>query len=229
MIEQDLSTDAWRATTGALAPLGLTIAVRADLPVWHERMTGAEGDAVVINPAFALADEGEGFWLDVTDARGVTVACNACRILRTDDFIGLIASMRLWMTEPPSPGLPIDRGALPEAVRSIRGTVSHHGGLWVAPEHRRNGIVHALAVASRTVAIEGFGSAWDTAIVLGPAMRTGRLVQSYGFHGSHLLYQGFFPPRNAPEELHLVYSSRSQTLAKLRTETKTLLNDTTLP
>ncbi|GAB1817665.1 GNAT family N-acetyltransferase [Herbidospora sp. RD11066] len=189
-----------------------------DLHTWAATVftaMGPDGVNPTFDPARSRITPGSAFHLQVTDALGDVIACGAGRLFVTDDFAPLIGSLGLWF-DPVPEGM--SAGTTPD-LPTLSGRIGHVGGLWVHPRLRGSGLSLMLARLIRAVALDRFDAGWDTWITF--RRGTG---SAYGTATTVLCVDGFFPPRNRPEQVFLSYATAAQVLGVVR-ETVDLLRD----
>jgi len=200
-----------------IADAGLSVNVEPDLADWVDVMENAPGRSSVsptFNPATSNVHTGNSYWLHVQRGRE-SVACIASRILETDDYYGLIRSGRLWYDR----GLTVvnagTRFVIPEDAPAVGGTVGHHGGLWVHPDLRKQGLSEYLPKVTRAMAIMRFETDWSTGMVKSSLAESGLVYRAYGYTHALPCTQGYYPPFGKDADFHMTLIARENELDRL--------------
>jgi GNAT superfamily N-acetyltransferase len=193
---------------------GLKVLLRNDMDQWAAFLSGAphtDGVNPSFHPAFSKVHRGNSFWLSVHDDTAESpVACIAHRVFRTDDFVSLISSYRLWY-ESPDPAI----GRLPVLHRqapSLSGSVGHSGGLWIHPGHRRRGIPRMLMGLVRGISVINHAISYETGIFFEKINQRSSLCAQYGYSRKALCVDSYFPPTGRHERIYLNWIPRSDIL-----------------
>jgi len=199
-----------------LADRKYALAVDSDMSRWAQTMSTAPSMAL-INPTFdprvnRLSPDNS-FWLDIR-AGSNTVAMIASRLFITDDYLELKRSLRLWYDVPRPEDRPL-RLTVAADLQKICGNVGHEGGLWVHPEHRKQGLSVILPHLVRALAFRQWDLDWHTGAAMRGVGASGLVSRAYGMPHVVPCYEGHFPITGRPDRLYLAYMSRDELLAGL--------------
>jgi hypothetical protein len=220
MLNQRLTDTEFAIVQGALERLtdemveiGIEVTIETDFEEFARlrKMVGDGGCYPAVDPKFSRLDK-DAFWLRVTDREDALVALYAERIYRTDDFVDLIRSERLWFDK----GLRVvspDYRLIENAFDTFGGVIGHGCGLWVAPAARRRGLSAFLPDYQRALAVRNFGIDWQTNLVFATLVEHTR--KAYGYRTVERIIDGYFPVTQSSAEVYLGRMSRAEVLARL--------------
>jgi len=198
---------------------GLVLSVETDMRGWAAMMRAAPKIAGV-NPTFdpdhSYLTPSNSFWLRVTRG-GQDIACSANRYFQTDDFIGLMRSLRLRYDLRPVLLAPLTVVQPPSSPR-IAGGMGHSGGLWVHPEHRGIGLSRLLPRLIRVLSLRHFEEDWHSTLVTESLLGSTVPRGAYGYSRFDLVIDGFFPVSGRHERIHFGWMDRAEMIAQLQTD-----------
>jgi len=196
------------ASVDLLNRSGFNVMLRTDMAVW--RSTVVDG-GYKINPTFdpdlnALGGA-NAFWLQVTMPGEGTVGCIANRVFATSDYVAIIENGTLWYEHPPATVARMTF-LLPHLRGHIKGAIGHHGGLWVAPQFRGQGLSWILPRLTRALSILRWDVDWHCGMVFGSLRDRGVPTDNYGYSAVELCIDGYFPPTDSEERLFMTMIRR---------------------
>ncbi|MCH2393135.1 hypothetical protein [Oceanibaculum sp.] len=198
----------------SLEGMGLELTVETDMAGWADVMRSAPKMSAV-NPTFdpdkSYLHPGNSFWIRLRHD-DETVACIANRLFVTEDYIGLKRSLRLWYDLKPVLIREPMALMLPEDVPHISGRIGHHGGLWVHPDWRGNGLAGTLPRLTRALSMRHFDVDWHCGIALKPIADRGLPLKAYGYPHMDLCLEGFFPVTGKYEQIYMGWITRPEIL-----------------
>jgi len=192
------------------------LAVDVDMARWASVMTNAPGMSVVsptFDPRWSRLSPKDCFWLDIREGSH-TIAIMASRLFVTDDYLEIKRSLRLWYDPPRPTDAPL-RLTLATDMPKICGKVGHEGGLWVHPEHRKEGLSVILPHLIRALAFRQWNLDWQTGATMRGIGASGLASRAYGMPHVVPCYEGLFPVTGRPDRLYLVYMNREELVAGL--------------
>lgn len=205
------------AALDRMRALGLAATVETDLAEWVaviERAPGRGGLSPTFDPAHSLVGPENAFWIRVEDENG-PAACIASRTFDTEDCLDLLRNWRLWFDRRPNL---IHRGinlVVPPETPVIGGRISHNGGLWVHPAHRKRGLPWILPRLVRALSAQHFGTVWHTALVRRSIAEKGLPFTAYGYTHMVPCIAGYYPAYDGDHDMSLCYVSRPDDLDRL--------------
>lgn len=197
---------------------GLAVTLDEDIGAWAAHMRGAPG-ITAVNPTFdpqeSRVDPANSLWIKATDGRGAIIGCTAVRLFETADFRELALSQALWFDRGRRALSPITL-TMPDGL-GISGRVAHEGGMWVHPEHRRNGLARFLCPLVRAVAMQEWHIDWYTGISVDALITSSFFAKGYHYSLICPFIEGFCPPLGRDQTMWLTYMSRAESLQQMRT------------
>ncbi|WP_157089232.1 GNAT family N-acetyltransferase [Oceanibaculum pacificum] len=197
--------------------LGLALTVETDMSGWATVMRSAPQMSAV-NPTFDPSQShlhpGNSFWLRVTYG-SETIACIANRLFITEDYLNLKRSLRLWYDLKPVLIREPLNVVIGDHVPHISGRVGHHGGLWVHPSWRGNGLAGFLPRLTRALSMRHFDVDWHCGIALKAIADRGLPLKAYGYPHMDLCVQGFFPVTGKHEDIYMGWITRPEMLMQM--------------
>lgn len=202
-----------------IARRDLVLTVETDMRAWADMMRAAP-KMVAVNPTFdpdqSYLTPSNSFWLRVTH-NGRSIACSANRYFETDDFIGLMRSLRLWYDLRPVllPPLAI---LLPPSSPRISGGMGHSGGLWVHPDYRGIGLSRLLPRLIRVLSLRHFDEDWHSTLVTESLLGSTVPRGAYGYTRFELVIDGHFPVTGQAERIHFGWMDRAEMITQLQVD-----------
>lgn len=198
--------------------------LRRDMGAWVEEMRRAP-ETVQINPTYdpAFSDINHGFWIRVTHG-GRVVAIIANRFFEYyegGDFIDDMKWGRVWWRQPSKYAVvPFDVQPLP---MKLTGLIGHHGGLWVDPVHRKQGLSFALPRLVRAITFEQPQPDFHCGNVLGDLAQSTLPLGAYGYARCFpCLTTDYFPPTQKPAQIHVTVITRAEMRDQLQSDAEFL-------
>jgi len=213
----------------ALARNGFSLRLDHNLYSWRHYVREVMRDhpktamiaSTTFDPDHSTFTKAHCYWIEVEDTALQRVGCIACRMFSTDDYLQLVRSQRLWSDK--------DFEFKREAVRLIApslpllsGMIGHHGGLWIEPEFRRNGLSVFLPRICRALSIRQWAVDWHCGSVLDHLVARGVPTRKYGYPHCVPLIDGYLPHMQQEGKLWLTYISQEEMLQQLSEETEIL-------
>lgn len=211
--------------TGVMANSGYRWTLRRDMGAWVREMRRFPG-IVGVNAAFdpEQSDTDHAFWVHVTHG-DETAAIYCCKYWVTGD---LIEDFR-W-------GLPWYRDgfATPRALHpidlKIYGTIGYHGGFYVAPSHRKQGLSRVIPRLVRAISIERGADGIDSEIayhaghVLEDSAKSRFLRGAYGYPRVLPCFKTAIdiPFLRSPRGLYLQLITRAEIIDQIEADTAKL-------
>lgn len=203
---------------------GFDLSVETDMHAWVALLRTAPRNAGInpsFDPAWSFVTPQNCFWLRVRH-RGREVACSANRLFLTDDYVGLMRSLKLWYDlKPALLPAPITVTA-PRDAPPVAGRVGHSGGLWVHPDMRKRGFAAILPRLIRALSLRHFEEDWHTTLVTHSMLNSGLPREAYGYTRLEPCVVGFFPPTGTIESIYTGLIDRRDLLAQLAEEPRWL-------
>lgn len=201
---------------------GYTVTMEFHLGDWADIMANIP-DRVMLNPAFdpthSDLDPSNSFWLRVSDRNG-TVAIIADKLVECDDYLVEMAAGRIYYRDPGpeqtivlEPNLPMGR---------YSGRVGCAGGLWVHPRARKQGLSWILPRLVRAYSIQFWDVYRHCAVVFEGTRNAGLVEKVYGFKEIHLMCDGYFPPNERNETIHVIHIDRSSIIRQFLADLESL-------
>ena len=211
--EARLATQINQSIAMFLEERNLFVQIGEDIRDWGDTMRRADG-ATIVNPAFdpdyCDLDQGNSFWVAITDDTGAAVGCVASKKVTTHDFREDIRTCSLWLGSKVNPRCEPMNMVLPSWVPLISGKVAFHGGLWLHPSVRGLGLANLIPRMARAAAERRFRADWHCGFVFGALGEAKVPVKAYGYSNCELAVDGYFPLTNKHEKLYLPWDSREQ-------------------
>jgi hypothetical protein len=192
---------------------GVSLTVEHDFEEFARlrKMVGDGGCYPSVDPRYSRLDR-DAFWLRAVDRNDRLIAFNAERIYRTDDFMALMRSERLWFDRGPRAVSPEYR-LIEAALETFGGVVGHGCGMWVHPSVRRHGISAFLPAYQRAIAIRNYAIDWQTCLAFADLAK--HIRTAYGYTRVERVIDGYFPVTGKPAEVYLGRISRDEILGML--------------
>jgi hypothetical protein len=193
-----------------------TVTIDVDMTRWASAMTNAPAISVVsptFDPRWSRLSPEDCFWLDIRTGSH-TIAMMASRLFVTDNYLEIKRSLRLWYDPPRPTDAPL-RLTVATDMPTICGNVGHEGGLWVHPDHRKQGLSVILPHLTRALAFRQWNLDWQTGAAMRGVGASGLVTRAYGMPHVVPCYEGHFPVTGRPDRLYLAYMSREELVAGL--------------
>jgi hypothetical protein len=205
--------DALERLTDEMIDIGINVYVETDFEEFARlrRSVGEGGCYPAVDPRHSRLDK-DAFWLRVTDRDDNLVALYAERIYRTEDFMTLMRSERIWFDRMPR-AISADYRLIEDAFDAFGGTVGHGCGMWVHPSARRHGLSAFLPDFQRALAVRNYNIDWQTCLVFADLAEHTR--KAYGYSRVEKVVDGYFPVTRATAEVYLGRMTRNEVLARL--------------
>ena len=196
------------ASVDLLKRSGFNVVLRTDLAAWRSVvMNGGYKTNPTFDPDLNALGGANAFWLHVSTSEATTVACIANRVFATSDYVEVIENGTLWYEHPPA-SVARMRFLLPHLRGRIRGAIGHHGGLWVDPLYRGQGLSWILPRLTRALSILRWDVDWHCGMVFGSLRDRGVPSDNYGYSAVELCIDGYFPPTDSDERLFMTMIGR---------------------
>ena len=201
-------------TMDELGILGLELGVDDDLRTWKAHLNNAPGTIGVsktLDPALNNVSAGSAFWLFLKDQNGEIVACQADRLIITEDLVGdYVATHRLFGDLRPV--LHHYTVQLGHRYPLISGRVNFGGGTWVHPDWRGKSLGGVMSRLGRAIALRHF--LVDYFITF---MESGRKFGvECGFRNKCQIIHGRYPGRDSNQDVDLLWECRREILEEIR-------------
>jgi hypothetical protein len=224
--ELDVVYGALEALEENAARVGLIVTYHTDFDEFVRLRTLAPDGVVnpMLNPRFSKLDR-KAFWLKATARDGTLAALVGAKVFRTDDFMALVRSERLWYDR--SPVHEIDARARPlPAFDRFGGTISHGAGAWTAPQFRVRGVTAFMVDYSRALLVKNHGIDWHTVTTIPKYL--GVFARGLGYTVAPL-YDGWCTMMGAEVELYLGRITRADIVERLGTPSELPFNWAEVP
>ncbi len=200
-------------TLAGLELHGLTFESDSNLWNWRELLEsapGAIGVSKALDPELNNLENGNAFWLYAKTRTGEIVACQADRLVITDDFVGdYIATHRLFGDLRPIINHYTVR--LGDRYPQISGRVNLGGGAWVHPEWRGKNLGGIMSRLARAISVRHFLADYFVTF-----MASGRnFGVECGFGNKCQIIQGRYPGREADQDMDLLWECRREILEQI--------------
>lgn len=144
---------------GRLAERGLSFRIRDDMDAFSDFVAAQAAKGTwfaLVPPLDAKASRltpHNSLWAEISDAAGEVVGTQAVRTYdwRGTDLAQEAAALRMLYRDPATQARPGERWAIGGSAPLISGTVVYSGAAWYRPDHRRAGMLHAVARLVRAV------------------------------------------------------------------------------
>ena len=196
--------------------LGLEIDVDDDLSNWKrllEQAPGSIGVSRTLDPTVNDLRPGNSFWVYTRTHDGEVVACQADRLIVTENFVrDDICTHRLFGDRRPIINFyPIELG---KNLPFLTGRVTFGGGTWVHPDWRGHGLGGFMSRLGRALSIRHFLADYFVTF-----MKTGRkFSKECGFDNRCQLCEGYYPGRDSELDMDLFWETKDEFLERMRKE-----------
>lgn len=202
---------------------GLTFESDSNLWNWRKLLENAPGSIGVsraLDPELNNLESGNAFWLYAKNRAGDIVACQADRLVVTDDFIGdYVATHRLFGDLRPVIHHYTVR--LGERYPLISGRVNLGGGAWVHPGWRGKNLGGIMSRLARAITMRHFLADYFVTF-----MATGRnFAVECGFRNKCEIIRGRYPGREADQDMDLLWECRREILEQISEEQRLHANE----
>lgn len=207
-------------TRTRLGELGLTLHVDHDMRAFVNyiaRQEDTHGVPSSHDPRRCHLHPGNSFWVYVKHpASGDIVACQAQRLIVTQDFLQDCLAQTLFSNLTPS--LDAAPGGVDESIDArISGRVIYGGGLYIRPDWRGAGLL-IFNRASRTIALRHFQADYFCGLQLNTPQRRAMALNGFAFAHVRPFIKGGLPGKPQADDVQLSWSSRGEWLETVRRE-----------
>ena len=204
-------------TSNHLGKLGLELGADEDLWKWKDLVEcapGSEAPSKTLDPEINDVRPGNSFWVHVTDNAGDIVACQAGRLIETDDFIReYVCTLRMFGDRKPVINHhPVN---LVDGLPVIAGRLNFGGGTWVHPRWRSRGLSGIVSRLGRNLAMRHFLSDYYVGFIKASAKRRRYGKEQLGLMNSHPLLTGYYPGREGDLDVDFYWMHRDEMLTQI--------------
>lgn len=163
------------------------------------------------DPTLHDLDDGNSFWVRLTDREGSTVAVVAGRRCEIDGLLRVCESYELWYGDKIRFSEPLEI-VYRQEDRLPRGLCAYDGAMWIRPDHRTRGLPWALGRLSRLTSIRRWEPEWIFGFAFEHVTGSRLLTAYYGYPYHALFATGFKFPGHPDHSLHLATMTRAEAL-----------------
>jgi hypothetical protein len=192
--------------------MGFEVRIETDFEEFA-RVRRAAGGVVnpTVNPKSSRLDR-DAFWLRVSDLNGTLAGVYGVKAFRTQNFMDLLRSERLWFDLRPHVVSPKLR--ILDSYEAFGGVVTHGAGLWIHPAFRGRGLSGFIPEYLRALAVKRFAIDSHTGFVF--AQHQGHAQRAYGFPRVEKVIDGYCPITDSDTQLFMGRMMRAEILERLQ-------------